>query len=181
MHWPVWGCVSHIHKEGIDIVVARMFADESRSVVRNGIGVVKLLGLVFRIGEWCNQRVVANQGVGIEEAAGTMNRSVEPVKAALQWPITSRFIRLWVIRLWVRFLGDVPLASHISAIATGLQNLSDRDAATIEVTSISIRTTIFHHMTDPSLVGIEPSQQGCTGGAATSGVIKLRKSNAAFG
>ena len=106
VHGPVGSGVGDVDEEGI---VALVLLDVARGVVADGVGIIKLVGLVFLVREWRDLRVFARERVGIKEAASAMDGAVKAVKAALTRPVV-----LGAIRANMRC--HVPFAGHVGGV-----------------------------------------------------------------
>ena len=75
----------------------------------------------------------------------------------------------------------MPLATHAGVITIEFQDFGNRHAVLIQLTLITIVAAIFHHVSDASLMRIQPGKQRRPRGAASRRVVKLREPNAIFG
>ncbi len=176
VHRPVRGGVGDVQEERLSGVVAGVVGDEAGGVVVDGVGVVKAPRLVFRVCVRRNPGVVAGERVGVEKAAGAVDRAVEAVEAALERPVVLlRFAG------GIDLFGDVPLADHVGAVAGGLECLGDREAAPVEVAAIAVEHAIFHHVADAGLVRVEAGEERGAGRAAAGRVVELGEAHAAAG
>ena len=75
----------------------------------------------------------------------------------------------------------MPLAGHVGAIACRLEGFRNGDAVAIQISAVTIKAVIAHHVTDSCLVRVEPCEQRGAGGAATAGVVKLGEANPVLG
>ena len=175
MHRPVGGGETDVSEKRFIVVLVMMFANVLCRVIRDRIGVIKrfvitMLGRIHWIVKRRYEFVVSSQSVGVKETAGSVDRSVETIKAALSWPVT-----LFVFRFGADLAGNVPLACHVSFVACGFQSFGDRHAFTIDFAAVTVVAAIVHHVAHASLVWVQTGHKTRTSRAATRGVIKLRE------
>ena len=146
MHGPMRSRVGNIQEERI---IPFVFIDEPGGMIVDCIGIVKLLGLVFRIGVGRNQGVLTGQGIRVEETARPVNGSVEPVESTLSGPIVLRIPG-------VNLRGDVPFARKVSRILGRFENFGNRAHVASQVPLVAGKPTVAHHPSDARLVGVGP-------------------------
>ncbi len=143
-------------------------------VVRQSVGVVVGLGLVFGIVDRGDVLVLPAEGRGVVEAAGAGDGPVELVEAPLDGPV-----RLVAARGDLR--GDVPLAAHVGAVAGDAEDFGEGDRFAVERAAVAVVSAVVGHVADARLVGVEPREEGGAGRAAAGGVVELAEADAAGG
>ncbi len=163
--------VGHVNEKRL---VTFVFANVTRGVVADGVGIIKLIRFVSLIRERRNLRVLARERVGIKKTARAVDGSIKAIEPPLARPII-----FWAVGTGVR--GHVPFAGHISGVTSRLHYLGNRTHILPEITAIAWQVAIVHHVADARLMRVHPREQRGPRGAATAGVIKLRKPHAAAG
>src|SRR5207248_1886613 len=130
LHRPVGGGVGDVHEEGLVGVVLFVVGGVAAGVIGDRISEVVMIRFVFGIVLAGDHRVVADQR-GVVVVGGAHDDAVAVVEAALGWPVV-----LWCFRL--SFLGDVPLADLVGAVAGGFHDLADGDAVGVEVADVAV-------------------------------------------
>lgn len=115
VHGPVGGGVGEVDEERLVLMLLGVVSDEARGVICERVRVVILLGLVILVRVGGDELVIADEGVGVVEAASAVDGAVEALEAALQRPVVFVGIGLGS---FVR--RDVPFAGHVGVIPGGL-------------------------------------------------------------
>ena len=173
MHGPVGARVGDIEEERFLRMFPGVILHELHRVVADGIRVIKLLRLVLRIVQRGNKLVVSTKGGRIVKTPRTGDRAVEPIEAALDWPVG-------VIRLQTLGRSDMPLASHVGAITCGPQHLGHRDRFPAQLTPITVEARVALHQADAGLMGIQAREQRSARGTTPRRVVELREADAVF-
>ena len=177
VHGPVRSGVGDVLKEGFVRVLLGVFPDIANRVVGDGVGVVPgILGLIFRIVLRCDVAISAGEAVRIKEGSRPVDRSIEAVEAALQRPVRS----VGVLQFIATIGSDMPLAGHVGAIACRFEGFRNGDAVAIQISAVTIKAVVAHHVTDSRLVRVEPCEQRGAGGAATTRIVELGESKPAL-
>ena len=173
---PVRSGERGVEEERLRPLLTPVLTDELHRLVCDGIGVVKLLGLIPRVIRDRDDGVVAHERTRIEVTARAVNRPVETIKSALQRPVVC--VRERLRRLARR---HVPLAHRVVAIPRRLQRFGDGDTTPIQVPAIAVGSAIIHHVPDARLMRMQPREQRRARGTASRRVVELGEAHAAPG
>ena len=173
---PVRSGERGVEEERLRPLLTPVLTDELHRLVCDGIGVVKLLGLIPRVIRDRDDGVVAHERTRIEVTARAVNRPVETIKSALQRPVVC--VRERLRRLARR---HVPLAHRVVAIPRRPQRFGDGDTTPIQVPAIAVGSAIIHHVPDARLMRMQPREQRRARGTASRRVVELGEAHAAPG
>ncbi len=166
VHGPMGGRVGHVEEQRLIGPALAVVADEPDGVVGDRVGVVEPGGLVVRVGERGDHRVIARQRAGIVVASRSADRAVESLEAPLERPVVFRPL-VGVVPC------HVPLAGHAGRVARLAQHFGDRHAAVAQVALKPLQALVLGHVPDGHLLRIEPAVQTRPGRTAPGRVVEL--------
>lgn len=121
-------------------------------------------------------RIVVGDGFAIEKELRLRLVTISEVKAACR--CIQRAIKAALPRHHAEVLTHMPLSGHRGEVAGGPQHLRDGHARVIEPALIARHALVLRHVPDAGLMRIQSGEQRGPSGAATAGVVELRKAQA---